>query len=68
MCSEIEYEANRRYPRRWSGDVENSNNNDKFIEGAEWMKQVMVNRAYHSLHRILSKEVLDELIKVLKEE
>lgn len=32
----IEQEANKRYPYRWSGDVENNNFNDKFIEGAQW--------------------------------
>lgn len=35
---EIYTEADKRYPRRWSGDEENANNSDKFIEGAEWMQ------------------------------
>lgn len=33
---EIFIEADKRYPRRWSGDAENSTNLDCFIEGAEW--------------------------------
>ncbi len=39
---DIYTEADRRYPRRWSGDEENCNNSDKFIEGAEWAQQQLV--------------------------
>lgn len=35
---EIWDEANKRYPRRWSGDRENSEKFDVFMEGAEWLK------------------------------
>lgn len=35
-------EANTRYPRRWSGDRENGEKFDTFIEGAEWLKSKIV--------------------------
>lgn len=35
---EIWDEANKRYPRRWSGDRENSEKFDVFMDGAEWLK------------------------------
>ena len=46
---EIYTEADKRYPRRWSGDVENSNNSDKFIEGAEWARQAMLDETFRWL-------------------
>ena len=42
-------EANKRYPRRWSGDRENSEKFDVFMDGAEWLKEQLTRRTDYEI-------------------
>lgn len=58
---EIYTEADNRYPRRWSGDVENSNNNEKFIEGAEWAQEQYENNRLSYCDNMTAQEAQREM-------
>lgn len=38
-----------------------------FIDGAEWAKEELIITVYHSLEKVLAKEMLRELRKIMKE-
>lgn len=44
--NDIYIEARKRYPHRWSGDVENDNNFEVFCEGAEWAQEQIIEKAW----------------------
>ena len=39
-----------------------------FIQGAKWAKEELTTTVYHTLEKVLAKDVLDELVKVMKGE
>ena len=66
--NDIYIEARKRYPHRWAGDVENDNNLEVFCEGAEWAQEQIITRTCHALDKVLSQQMLAELVKVMKGE
>lgn len=63
----IERAASAKYPHPQIVDMQAAGHQG-FVEGAEWAKQEMIEKVYHTLEKVLSKEMLDKLVKVLEEE
>lgn len=64
---EIERAASAKYPHPQIVDMQAAGHQG-FVEGAEWANQEMIEKVYHTLEKVLSKEMLDKLVKVLEEE
>lgn len=68
--NQIQAEADKRYPSLHNHITTEEEAQDSlnkgFVEGAEWAKNELITRTCHALDKVLSQQMLAELVKVME--